>query len=40
MNEAIMTIFTADCRENAMNTLYPHKVTITCADDLAKGRSL
>ena len=37
MNEAIMTIYTADCRENAMNTLYPHKVTITCADDLAKA---
>ena len=37
MNEAIMTIYTADCRENAMNTLYPHKVTITCADDMAKA---
>jgi len=37
MNERHMTIYTANCRENVMNTSYPNKVEITCEADLQRA---
>ena len=37
MNDKAMTLFAAKCRGNKENTRYPHKVVVTCADDLKRA---